>query len=78
MIFNKYSIKSEMGFLCDGRGEFKDKYGNKRSRLIYWSDYNDAEVIRWNIIRLLSLRLSIRLFAPDIKDVRIINQRGKE
>lgn len=69
----KYSIKSELGWLHNGRSKYKEEYGNKRKRLIYWSDLeNRDEQIKWNIIRLLGLFISIKLFAPNIKKVRII------
>ena len=71
-----YSIKSELGYLCDGKGNYTDKYGNKTNRLKYWSDFKERqEQINSNIIKVFVIWWSIKIFASDIKDVKIIKYR---
>lgn len=75
---NKYYIMDEEYVLCDGKGIYTDKYGNKRKRLIYWSNQEDikGERIKANIFRAKFILFTIWLFAHDIKaKLKQINEK---
>lgn len=76
---NYIIYEKEMGKLARTKDSVSDKYGNKRRHLVYWTDFNDEEVIRFFYLSAIFQKIMINIFAKDLKPI-IINyaKRGKD